>query len=142
LLQSLRELTEARATRVLIIDDDERDRYLLKQEFLDSDVVIQEATEGMDGIREAAKERPNAIILDLTMPGLSGFEVLDALKTNVATKDIPVVICTSRVLSDSERVQLAGKTAAILSKERLGRAEIAETIRRAVADRRIPSAAI
>ena len=118
LLERLTGLTaQARPTRILMIDDDERDRYLLKQQFRESDVVIQEASNGAEGIREAAKERPNAIILDLTMPGMSGFEVLDALKTDVATKDIPVMICTSRVLTEPERLQLAGKTLAILSKE-------------------------
>ncbi len=135
LLESLRALTKSRTPRILIIDDDERDRYLLKQEFRDSGVVVQEACEGIEGIREAARERPNAIILDLSMPGLSGFEVLDALKANLATRDIPVVICSSRILTDSERLQLTGRTAAILSKEGLGRAEIAEAIRRTFAVR-------
>ena len=130
MLERLGELTGAK--RILIIDDDERDRYLLKQHFRESDVVIQEASEGVEGIREAAEERPDAIILDLTMPGMSGFEVLDALKADAATKDIPVVICTSRMLTEQERLQLEGKTVAILSKERHGHAEIAEVIRRAV----------
>jgi signal transduction histidine kinase/DNA-binding response OmpR family regulator len=140
LLQSLSELT-AEAPRILIIDDDERDRYLLKQQFRQTAVVFREASDGMEGILEAAKEKPSAIILDLTMPGMSGFEVLDALKTGHATKDIPVVICTSRVLSELEQVQLEGKIAAIVSKEGYGHGEIAKVIRRAVGSARVPAAA-
>ncbi|MGD0132953.1 MAG: ATP-binding protein [Bryobacteraceae bacterium] len=128
LLERLTELTFTR--NVLIIDDEERDRYLLKQHFRAAPVVIQEASTGLEGIRQAAKEKPDVIILDLSMPGMSGFEVLEVLKTAPATKDIPVVICTSRVLSDDERIQLEGKTVAVVSKQ--GHAELAEVIRRAV----------
>ena len=143
LLERLKGLTaQARATRVLIVDDDERDRYLLKQLFRESDVAIQEASSGLEGIREAAKSGPDAIILDLTMPGMSGFEVLDALKANIATKDIPVIIYTSRVLTEPERLQLLGKAAAILPKEGPGREEIAEVIRRTARPVRLSAAAI
>ncbi len=143
LLERLRALTAAtQPTRILIIDDEERDRYLLKQQFRDSRVLIQEASDGAEGIREATTGKPHAIILDLSMPGMSGFEVLDALKSNAATQDIPVVICTSRVLTDSERVQLAGRTLAILSKGGNGQREMAEVIRRAVGSLGLPASAI
>jgi len=143
LLKRVRELTaQAVAPRILLIDDDESARYLLKQQFRESNVVIQEAADGPEGLREAAKERPSAIILDLSMPGMSGFEVLDALKTNTATKDIPVVICTSRVLTEPERLQLAGRTLAILSKGGPRVEEIGEVIRRALGPAGLPAAAI
>ena len=70
LLERLQALTAAaQPTRILIIDDEERDRYLLKQQFRESRVLIQEASSGAEGIREAATGRPHAIILDLSMPG-------------------------------------------------------------------------
>jgi CheY-like chemotaxis protein len=100
-------------------------------------VILREVSAGIEGILEARKERPDAIILDLTMPAMNGFEVLDALKSDVATRDIPVIICTSRVLNDSERLRLEGKTAAVLSKEESGLQEIAEVIRRTVMPARI-----
>ncbi len=140
LVERLRELTAAK--RILIIDDDERARYLFKQHFRESDLVIQEASDGLEGIREATEERPNVIILDLTMPGMSGFEVLDALKADASTQDIPVVICTSRTVTEQERLQLEGKTVAILSKEAALHGEITEVIRRAAIPTRLPAAAI
>jgi signal transduction histidine kinase/DNA-binding response OmpR family regulator len=138
LLEKLRKLVGAK--RVLIIDDDERDRYLLKQQLRESEIIIQEACDGLEGIRQAAKDRPDAIVLDLTMPGMSGFEVLEALKTGASTHDIPVVICTSRVLTGPERLQLEGKTAAIVSKEMYGQGQIAKAILRAVAPEQLPAA--
>jgi signal transduction histidine kinase/DNA-binding response OmpR family regulator len=142
LLQKLTELSSrARDIRILIIDDDERDRYLLKQQLCQSDILIQETSGGAEGIRAAAKERPNAIILDLSMPEMSGFEVLDALKADVATWNIPVVVCTSRILTESERLQLTGRTVAILSKEEEGLQEIVAVIRRTVNPLRVPVAA-
>jgi signal transduction histidine kinase/DNA-binding response OmpR family regulator len=140
MLESLRALTAAsQPPRILIIDDKDRDRYLLKQQLRESGLVIQEASDGAEGLREAAKENPNAIILDLTMPGMSGFEVLDALKANPATRHIPVVICTSRVLTESERLSLEGRILAILSKGGSAQDEIAEVVRRAVSAAGLPA---
>ncbi len=143
LLDRLARLTvAAQPTRILIIDDEERDRYLLKQQFRESRVEIQEASNGPEGIRVASREKPHAIILDLTMPGMSGFDVLDALKMDVATTDIPVVICTSRILTESETLQLAGRTAAVVSKGGSGQDEIAEAVRRAVSSVKLPPSAV
>ncbi len=135
LLENLAELTGAR--RILIIDDNERDRYLLKQQFRESPVLIHEAAGGIEGIHQAAKTKPDAIILDLAMPGMNGFEVLEALKANPATRDIPVVICTSHILDDRERLQLEPRASAILSKGSFGHGEIAATLDRAIGPRRI-----
>jgi signal transduction histidine kinase/DNA-binding response OmpR family regulator len=142
LMESLEQLTAPRLARILIVDDEERDRYLLKQYFRELGVVIQEASGGAEGLREAAREAPDAIILDLSMPGMSGFEVLDALKTNAATTNIPVVICTSHVLTEAERLQLAGRAIAILSKGGQAQEEIADVVRRAVSQARLPVSAI
>jgi signal transduction histidine kinase/DNA-binding response OmpR family regulator len=143
LLARLQALTaQAPTPRILLIDDDEGARYLIKQQFREFNVVIQEAADGAEGIREAAKDRPHAIVLDLSMPGMSGFDVLDVLKNDAATKDIPVVICTSRILTESERLQLAGKTLAILSKEEPGQDKIVEVVRRVVGIVGFPASAI
>ncbi|MGA2113793.1 MAG: ATP-binding protein [Bryobacteraceae bacterium] len=129
LLEHLQALTgTSLLPRILIIDDEKRDRYVLKQQLGESGLIVQEASNGSDGIR-AAKYRPNVIILDLTMPGMNGFEVLDALKTNVATKDIPVVIWTSRVLTEREQSQLETRTVATLSKDGEGLRRIADIVR-------------
>jgi CheY-like chemotaxis protein len=94
------------ARRVLIIDDNEGDRYIIRQQLKTSAVRMAEATNGPDGIRKALEQRPDLIILDLVMPGMTGFDVLERLKTVPATRHIPVVVCTSRILTEAERTLL------------------------------------
>jgi len=137
LLSALRRLTGA--TRVLIVDDNERDRYLLKQQLRDSRMLIQEAASGAEGIREAFRERPDVIIVDLTMPGMSGFETLEQLKDNPVTRDVPIIVCTSRILSERERLLLESRTIAIVSKETYG--PVAEIVDRALGLSRFPAKA-
>jgi CheY-like chemotaxis protein len=70
----------------------------------------------------ARKSKPNLIILDLQMPDMSGFEVLDALKRDPETREIPVVIYTSHVLDSEERARLQA-AADIVPKESRSREE-------------------
>ena len=120
LLGKLHDLTGVPALgRVLIIDDNELDRYLLKQHLKKLPVAVTEATSGADGIRQALDGAPDLIFLDLTMPEMSGFEVIEKLKSIPASKNIPVAIITSRVLKDRERARLMENAIAIVSKEDL-----------------------
>jgi len=118
--------------RVLIIDDNETDRYLWKRQLSGAAFLITETYNGYDGFQKASQEKPDLIVLDLNMPGLSGFEVLERLKAATSTKDIPVVICTSRILTSTERNQLAGKAVTILSKEGLDHSVAARELRRVI----------
>jgi len=129
----LRALTEQPPfNRVLIIDDNESDRYLWKRKLSEASFLISEAYNGYDGFQKACEERPELIVLDLNMPGMSGFEVLERLKAASTTKDIPVVICTSRILTSMEQNQLSNKAASILSKEGLDHGAMAQELRRVI----------
>ena len=59
-------------------------------------VEIVEARSGREGLRMALEERPDAIFLDLLMPDISGFEVLNELRTKREAREIPVVIHSSK----------------------------------------------
>lgn len=102
---------------LLLIDDDLVARYLFKQLLVDTQCNIIEAANGGEGIRLARSENPACIVLDLVMPEMSGIEVLDQLKSDPATRHIPVIINTSKWLDEQERKYLANQTIAILSKE-------------------------
>jgi signal transduction histidine kinase len=102
--------------RLLVIDDDEIARYLLRGLLNDTRFEFGEAADGYEGLRRAREERPRAIFLDLVMPGLSGFDVLERLKGDPVTRDIPVIVYTSRTLEDAERSWVEGRAAAVLSK--------------------------
>ena len=99
----------AEREKVLIVDDDEVSRYLLRGLLADTRFAVLEATDGAEGLRLAAQEQPRAVFLDLDMPGLSGFEVLEALRSQDDTRDIPVIIHTSKVLEDDERERWPGR---------------------------------
>ena len=102
--------------KVLIIDDEEISRYLLKQ--LLGDIKAIEAINGSEGVLKAISEQPQVIFLDLVMPDMSGFEVLEQLNAHSITTHIPVIIHTSKQLEPEERDRLInGKVVAILSKK-------------------------
>ncbi|TMQ13515.1 MAG: response regulator [Deltaproteobacteria bacterium] len=72
--------------------------------------IVDEAESGHDGLRLAATG-PDAIFLDVVMPDLTGFEVIERLKTDPVTRDIPVVVYTALVLGVHDRSRLADAVA-------------------------------
>jgi len=125
--------TETRqpACDVVVIDDEELSRYLIRQT-LGPGIVMVEATDGLSGIEAARQQNPRGILLDLRMPGMNGFEVLRRLKADAATRNIPVVIVTSKILTAEERDILDGQASAVLSKELLSQPDCGERIRHAI----------
>ena len=111
--------TAASLRRILIIDDEQISRYLLKQCLAGGAYSIIEANGGESGLRQAKKEKPNMIFLDLKMPDLDGATVLDQLKADPVTHDVPVIVFTSKQLAQSERDTLSLKASAILTKDQL-----------------------
>lgn len=102
--------------RVLVIDDDEISRYLVQGALSNTEFEFMEAVNGSEGLRLANERRPGAIILDLAMPDLSGYDVLERLKHDPDTKDIPVLVYTACVLSPQQRARL-NDAAAIIPKQ-------------------------
>jgi CheY-like chemotaxis protein len=88
--------------------------------------VIEAAT-GQEGLRRASREHPTVIFLDLVMPEVTGFQTLEQLRRDPVSRDIPVVIYTSKVLDAAERDQLAS-AAAVLPKAQTTRAVVSATI--------------
>ncbi|MGC1374038.1 MAG: response regulator, partial [Candidatus Sulfotelmatobacter sp.] len=92
--------------QILIVDDDEISRYLLRGLLAGTGYRLLEARGGNEGVKIAGESRPNLIILDLSMPDLDGFEVLNILKSGPGTQEIPVIIYTSQTLDSAERERL------------------------------------
>jgi signal transduction histidine kinase len=122
-----------RTETILIVDDQEVDRYLLKRLLANEPFALVETNSGPTGIRLAREQRPRAIFLDLVMPDLSGFEVLEQLKSDVTTRDIPVIINTARILTDDERRHLHSRAVTILSKATGSHEEAVANVRDALA---------
>jgi CheY-like chemotaxis protein len=122
------------AKQVLVVDDDEISRYLIKTLLSYTDFRVVEAFGGQEGLVKARESKPDVVILDLDMPDLSGAEVLKKLKSDSKTSGIPVIIYTSKVLDKMERESLSDAVA-ILSKESKSReqslAQFADAFRQA-----------
>ncbi|MBL9210708.1 MAG: response regulator, partial [Opitutaceae bacterium] len=81
--------------KILTVDDSKTVRIIIKKAFTPFDVEIVEAANGVEGLAIAAKESPNLILLDVTMPVMDGVEMLTKLKADPALKGIPVIMLTA-----------------------------------------------
>jgi signal transduction histidine kinase len=124
---------EAGAKSILIVDDDAAARYLVAQLFRGTSYPIIEAS-GVEAVERARFEDPALILLDLAMPDRDGFEVLDHLKSDERTRHIPVVIHTSKELTDQDFERLAARQIAVLPKNSLGRMPALAAIRELLQD--------
>ncbi len=106
--------------RVLIIDDHAGTRTALREFLERAGYVTAEAAEGEAGLAQADSWHPHAILLDIRMPGLNGYDVCRRLKENSATQPIPVIVVTA-VLDEpvSRRAYDAGAVACILKPVRM-----------------------
>ncbi len=103
--------------RILIIDDEPLIReviHLCLSEFGGYEVV--EAASGSEGVLKAIEERPDAIVLDLCMPGMDGAEVLQQLQARPATLSIPVVILSAIATLATPAQTLCNSVADIIPK--------------------------
>ena len=86
--------------RILIVDDEEDICQVVQaslEEFGGWQTLL--AHGGEDGLTMAQNEHPDAILLDVSMPGMDGFQVFEQLQNNSTTRDIPVILLTSKVLA-------------------------------------------
>ncbi|HEX8439067.1 ATP-binding protein [Archangium sp.] len=120
------------ARTLLLIDDDEVSRYLLQRLLAEDSLQFREAASGSEGLRLGREERPSAIVLDMSLPDMDGADVLEALRRQPATRSTPVVIHTSRSLTEQERERLTPHVVGILPKSGLTREAALELVHRAL----------
>ena len=91
--------------RVLVVDDEEGIRVLCRVNLELGGFEVLEASDGVEAVEKARSEHPDLVFLDLMMPRMDGWQVLDELKNDASTAGIPVVILTART---SEEDQMRG----------------------------------
>ncbi|HVE71133.1 MAG TPA: response regulator [Thermoanaerobaculia bacterium] len=134
LLQRLREMTSRNgAKRLLVIDDDASVHTLLGEELTPLGYAIENAESGEAGLRAAHERAPDVIILDLMMPGMSGFEVAGSLKANPLTANIPILVLTSKEISSADRALLHPKVSSVVQKGTSARDQLVRELRRVTA---------
>jgi signal transduction histidine kinase/CheY-like chemotaxis protein len=119
--------------KLLLIDDDPLAHYLLKQVLPVAAIQLLSAPNGAVGLNLAQTEQPQAIVLDLAMPDMNGADVLHHLKQHAVTRDIPVIIQTSRQLEPTEREPLQAQAIAILPKGTTNREALFQALTQASA---------
>jgi CheY-like chemotaxis protein len=115
--------------RILVVDDQAPIRALLEVALSDAGADVQSAPDGLSALELAALRPPDLVLLDIAMPGINGWQVLEKLQASARTASIPVVLQTSADDYDSYESAKKFKVAAFVSKPfRL--AEVVETSRR------------
>jgi DNA-binding response OmpR family regulator len=96
--------------RILVIDDEAPIRLLCRVNLEAAGMEVQEAEDGVVGLAAAREDRPDAILLDVMMPGMDGWQVLEGLLEDERTREIPIVFLTARAeLRDQARgLELGG----------------------------------
>jgi len=116
--------------RVLVIDDDALALDLMQAALHHVNIEAVCFLDGREALRDIHRHQPDAIILDLMMPGFNGFEVLHALHEMPQWRDVPVFVWTSMILTEAEYADLSGSAQAILSKGGGALAAMLESMRR------------
>jgi PAS domain S-box-containing protein len=118
--------------RILVVDDDPNVVELVRQLLEGERCTIDWAPDGAAGLERIVQAPPGLILLDLLMPRMDGLAFLDALQTDAAHKDIPVVVLTSKSLDSADRGMLKERVLGLIKKHGLDREALIREIRRAL----------
>ncbi|MBI5823275.1 MAG: pyridoxal-phosphate dependent enzyme [Chloroflexi bacterium] len=116
-LQAALENLDEKTTTVLLIDDNDDDALLIRR-LLEGrkNYRMYHAKDGWEGLATARQKLPDLIVSDLTMPGMDGFGLVEELKLDPRTKDIPVVVVSAKDITMEERGRLNGHIEALYQK--------------------------
>jgi signal transduction histidine kinase len=100
------------SARLLVVDDEEPFRYVIRHIAQDAGFEVDEAADGEAGLRLALQGRPSVVVLDLHMPRVDGFAMLDALWAS-ELRGTPVIVCTAQTLTMDQKRSLAAAYAIV-----------------------------
>jgi signal transduction histidine kinase/CheY-like chemotaxis protein len=127
-----RVLPEGGRGSVLVVDDEPAVRALVRDTLARDGVDVREAQDGVEALAAIAENQPDAVILDLVMPNVDGFHVLDRLHADPETRSLPVIVLTARRLSPDERNLLRRRAVSLLEKSAYSPQELRALVDRAL----------
>ncbi len=130
LMKEVRRVAPSDRASVLVVDDDETDRRLVAGLLASEGLEVNQARDGKECLALVSERLPDVVTLDLVMPGMGGFEVLDNLRRDPLTRGLPVIIVTAHDLSAKERERLKGTVASVVQKSSLASGELLKEIAR------------
>ena len=105
-LSRIKEYAQARRRRLLVVEDNPSEQLSIRELLGHDDIDIITTGTGTEALRTLREEPCDCVVLDLRLPDMSGFEVLEAIRSDGAIADVPVVVFTGRELSPEEDAQL------------------------------------
>jgi len=116
LLETVRSLCEDRERAVLIVEDDDATRELVRRTVEGEGWRVAVAEDGQQALDLLAQQVPSLVLLDLMMPHVDGFEVLSTMRADPRLVDVPVVVLTAMTLGDEDLARLRGQVESLLLK--------------------------
>jgi CheY-like chemotaxis protein len=129
---------EGRA-QVLVVDDDPKTRDLLRRTLRKAGWSVAEAANGCEALKSLERARPALILLDLLMPGMDGFEVLERLQADEMWREVPVIIVTAKDLTREDVDRINGRVVKVLQKGAYQRRDLVRDIHAMIARQVAPS---
>jgi threonine synthase len=116
-LQAALENLDEKTTNILVVEDNEDDALLIQRLLATRKAYrIHHARDGLDGLAKSRTLRPDLIVADLMMPKLDGFSLVEELRRDPRTREIPIVIVSAKDISTQERKRLNGQIEAVYQK--------------------------
>lgn len=128
LLESVALVLDGGPSSILLVDDDPTIRGLMRKTLERDGADLREAADGVEALARIAERRPDVILLDLEMPVLDGFGVLDKLRNDFGLRSIPVIVLTARDVTPGERARLRDQTVAFRQKSAYTGDELRELV--------------
>ncbi|MBL8078427.1 MAG: GAF domain-containing protein [Anaerolineales bacterium] len=116
-------------TQVLVMDDDPHIADMLHQILPASEFILRSAEDGIAGLEAIALQRPDVLLLDIMMPRLDGFGVIEQLRANPVTRDLPIIVISAKELTDEESIRLKESVAFVMRKQGFDGAELVREIK-------------
>jgi CheY-like chemotaxis protein/anti-sigma regulatory factor (Ser/Thr protein kinase) len=110
--------------RILLVDDEPANLELLESTLQPAGFTTLRASGGKQGIEMARAQKPHLVLLDLMMPEVTGFDVVEAMRRDESTRPIPIMVLTSKQLTDNDKRQLNGEVAAVFERNSLAGPEL------------------
>ena len=119
--------------QVLVVDDDPKTRDMLRRTLQKAGWTVAEAANGCEALEALERAKPALVLLDLLMPDMDGFEVLERLNGDATWREVPVIIVTAKDLTPDDIERLNGRVAKVLQKGTYERRDLVRDIHAMIA---------
>src|SRR5262249_46911755 len=117
-------------SKVLVVDDDPKARDLIKATLEPEGCTVIAASGGDEGVALATSEDPDLILLDLLMPDVDGFDVVERLRADTTTAEIPIIVLTSKTMEAEDKRRLNGQISYLARKGEFDRRDLVRLVDR------------